>query len=672
MRNSFRAFPVSDKQPNKTEVFEVQNITLVEDDSEQESGNVIDFGGDEGYHYAYQLTFRKDCIPIVVVNMKEYEMLTVRFGRREATRAVAFDWLAHMITAAHRIQTPILVFTHRDKYSSAAKFQNLVQGFNKSINELSEELLTDIPDVQSKIGNGELFDWNAIFIVGFDCAEKELIKLKNHLLNCIRRSTCSIPQLWKRIIDNISQKTLPHDERSSFQKRCELSISNPEPQLSAVLGFMQRAGQILWYPKTGEWKDTGDDWIRRESMDDETDHYDQQDFDAELLPWVNVYPDVDHAYDDEVHGDEYEDGGDDNKNDKNRDVNDDLLDDAIFHNIDVVKNLIGSLYNHTMTNSMLLQKSSADTETVDCINNSYLCNGILHDKDLRKCIAGKLEKQFSTFVALLIRFKLLHGPTVVNGRDSCYLLPYFMPEHNFKPPMDEVLLQASLNFVGLKVPNYAFHQMSVVFLKFITFKRSYQVFPYGNGVSAKLNVPNDSLQTLFDAHLIHDTESQNVCIKVVGAATIIHRLWQTFCKLILVISQEVKSAWAATRIVYDIPCPHCLIIDRPNPALLDPREIIDMSIFSNEKRAQSDQRLFQRCVETPAIPNALTSKCRSIIIIMHIFVNLENLMLYFLSMEGEHLEVDLAKLSMVIVNHILFYLEPSAIQIKPLQPLQPT
>ena len=247
MRNSFRAFPVSDKQPNKTEVFEVQNITLVEDDSEQESVNVIDFGGDEVYHYAYQLTFRKDCIPLVVVNMVEYESLSIRFGRREATRTVAFDWLSHMLTAAHEIQTPVFVFTHRDKYSDTSKCNNLVQGFLKSMSELVEELLIDITDLKSKVCSSELFNPNMIIMIGLDCPEEELVKLKYHLLDCMRRSKCSLPLLWLGIVDNITQNNIPQDNKAGYQSFLDLCCRYEEPQLRAILGFLQRAGQILRY-----------------------------------------------------------------------------------------------------------------------------------------------------------------------------------------------------------------------------------------------------------------------------------------------------------------------------------------------------------------------------------------------------------------------------------------
>ena len=113
MRNNFEPCTKHNCNVEKTEVFEFQELKLRGDSSEKKV-TVVDFGGDEVYHYAYQLTFNKDAIPLVVVNMEEYEYLAEKHGRREATRRVAFDWLSLLITTSHTIQRPLTAFTHSD------------------------------------------------------------------------------------------------------------------------------------------------------------------------------------------------------------------------------------------------------------------------------------------------------------------------------------------------------------------------------------------------------------------------------------------------------------------------------------------------------------------------------------------------------------------------------
>ena len=507
MKRGFKPHKSDNRPIEKTRVFDVQRLLIETGDFPPYTVNVIDFGGDEVYHYAYQLTFRKDCVPLVVVNMVEYESLSVHFGRREATRRVAFDWLSHMLTAAHEIQTPILVFTHRDEYSDTAKFHNLVQGFLTSMSELTEELSIDITDLKSKVGSSELFDPNMIIVIGFDCPENELVKLKNHLLDCIRKSKCSIPLLWTRIVDNITQKNIPQDDKDGYRSFLDLRRCYEKPRLSAILGFLQRAGQILRYEqKAGH--------LQGNSAS--------------------------------------------------------LLDDAIFHNIEAVKQVIASLYNHSMTSGIQIQEKEIGIAPVNQKHNSYLCNGILYEDILRKRIEGEHEEQdpkkrkehFKTFVALLTKFKLLYGPTVVNGQPSCYLLPYFMPEHNFQLPVSDVHLQAIMHFVGLNVPSYAFHQMTVAVIQHFSGEYE-QIFPYGNGASVKLNSSDTHV------HLIHQRDAQSVEICIQTGVPAIYKAWNVFIRLLNVISTEVKSVWPATRIIHRIPCPHCVILKRPNPANLD-------------------------------------------------------------------------------------------------------
>ena len=534
-------------QVEKTKVFDFKEIIIGDRGRDKRSINVIDFGGDEAYHYAYQLTFRRDCIPIVVVNVCEYESSRIH-GPREATRRVAFDWLSHLIKISERKLKPILVFTHQDKY------QDKTHIYERLTKEIRSTLCTLTKEICGAVGeNRTAFYTPNDFSFGFtDNSSTEKIsetceKLKAHIQECSKEFECSIPSRWLVQIDDVLNNTC------SILDFLELKSKTTDSKvLEIVLNFMKRSGKILWYI----------------------------------------------------------------------DKDNDALKNVIFHNVKSVRNLIGSLYDHTMQENVVMKRVAAGDLSMDQLHNSFLCQGIVNEPKLEQLISmTPLNKQqtenpprivsppipFKIAVALLREFKLLYGPTVINNTPDCYLMPYFMQKHEFPVHSSEIALHATMEFVGLRLPVYAFHQMTVAFLRCISSRTSYQIFPYGNGASAKLDASDEKSQDLFDAHLIHDIDSQRVCIKVLGAPTVIHDLWLTFCTILKEVSKECISAWAATRIVYDIPCPHCLIIDRPNPALLDPGKIIDRSIFSDDNRAQSEKRIYQRCVDTPAIPNALTS-----------------------------------------------------------------
>ena len=69
-------------------------------------------------------------------------------------------------------------------------------------------------------------------------------------------------------------------------------------------------------------------------------------------------------------------------------------------------------------------------------------------------------------------------------------------------------------------------------------------------------------------HLIHEAEAQKVILVMQGYVAVVHEAWEIFVSLLNVISEVVTSAWSATRIKYDIPCPHCRMLRKPNPQKL--------------------------------------------------------------------------------------------------------
>lgn len=214
--------------------------------------------------------------------------------------------------------------------------------------------------------------------------------------------------------------------------------------------------------------------------------------------------------------------------------------------------------------------NTASSETRD----SYLCNGIISKCDLEQLFA-KLPKisQFKIFVDLLLKFRLLFGPTKINERKNCYLLPYFMPKHTFTPHNAEIPLKATLNFHGLRVPDYAFQQLTVSFIEHVS-KESYHIFPHGNGVSAKLELHSGSTKEQVDLHLIHEIEAQKILVSVEGCSSVVHQAWQVFISLLQKLAEEMEDTWPASIIRYEIPCPHCLILDKQNPALVNSDPIL--------------------------------------------------------------------------------------------------
>ena len=563
MSNNFKPCTKDNCIVEKTEVFEFQELTLRGDSSERKV-TVVDFGGDEVYHYAYHLTFNKDSIPLVVVNMEEYEYLAEKHGRREATRKVAFDWLSHLITTSQTIQPPLTAFTHSDCFIDKEKFKSLSKEFRLSIRELLQELKTNTPKWSAEQSGAEnyksFFGESDTFNFGFNSSQSEtnyneaFLKLEQRLLERVEKSECVVPTAWKSIT-NISKNM--HLGFLSFKN---LMLSYPEPRLKTALNFLRRAGKILMYGETDQ---------RSTST-------------VPLNPYgLSSYYQFALSQSPPV------------------------LQDIIFHNIQVVKQLIGSLYNHKMDSSVVIQESRPGTSD-GCPDNIYFRSGVLHRSDLQKLINCQPEEEFEVFVALLLKFKLLYGPTVINNKSSCYLIPYFMQHHEFQLPTAEISLRAVLSFIGLKVPNYAFHQITVAFLQYME-ARCEQIYPYSNGASATVK------QTDIQVHLTHEVDSQKVILATQGDAVVIKKTWEIFVGLLRCISKEVQTAWPATKILYEIPCPHCLILHKPNPVTLHPQLLLQESPPYPWRLLQSQTtaaRMKTDCGNDTDIPPALIGPCK--------------------------------------------------------------
>ena len=101
---------VSSLTDEATKVFNVEDLDLG-----KTNVKFIDYGGHEVYHLVYQLAQKDRCIPLLVVNLKEFHDLSITNGPREATRRVLFDWLSHLYLACPDLGSPLLVLTHLDQ-----------------------------------------------------------------------------------------------------------------------------------------------------------------------------------------------------------------------------------------------------------------------------------------------------------------------------------------------------------------------------------------------------------------------------------------------------------------------------------------------------------------------------------------------------------------------------
>ena len=260
------------------------------------------------------------------------------------------------------------------------------------------------------------------------------------------------------------------------------------------------------------------------------------------------------------------------------------LSEIIFHNIPAITKLINALYSHSMTSTIMIgaekvtKTDAAQREKAKAAQgrkaDSYLCNGILDTAMMKNIIpSDEGSVLFPIAIKLLQKFRLVYGPSTINRVEN-YLIPYFIPAHEFVDNSAEIRLQCTMTFCGLRVPRYAFHQLTVVFLQKLSGK-AYQIFPYGNGASARLHSSgtNDTDYGEMDVHLIHEIDDQRVSVKVEGDASCITLMWDTFQQLMKALKHEARKAWRATITEFCMTCPHCLMLERASPSHINAQAV---------------------------------------------------------------------------------------------------
>ena len=124
-------------------------------------------------------------------------------------------------------------------------------------------------------------------------------------------------------------------------------------------------------------------------------------------------------------------------------------------------------------------------------------------------------------------------------------------------------------------------------------------------------------ETDLQIHLIHELESQRVILVSQGNAVMIQTAWEIFGELLRYIKDELQIAWPATAIWYEIPCPHCLILRKPNPATLEPQLFLQKPlqyfrrIFQSQThKTRERSKMTTVCGKDTDIPPALRGPCK--------------------------------------------------------------
>jgi len=484
-----------------TEVFKVEELKI-----NNTVLRLIDMGGQQVYHMAYQLALKQNCIPIVVVNMKHYDQLAQEKGDREAVRRLAFDWLAHLYVANPGIGQPKLVFTHKDKFDEE-NFTKLTSNFTSTADLLKDEIIREEKQLDQSIAkiehfhqHKELFLREDIYSVGKKDNYQVYENMKSTIFDSAQNFVKVLPKLWEDVNEKIfglQTAFSTFDEILHAVQQVGRSIT-PD-QLTTILTYMHDCGKVLWYKDIKELN-----LIIFHKIEEVTKllralfHHDKDFWQIRQTSFKPL-----------------------------------LLTNGVFLEEEQFEKLIGDLLSAGIMGSQLLE---------------YL---------IKSETAFFDEKAFLVASTLLQKFSIIYGPVDLESR-SYFIVPFYSPgylEKNLTTDQD-IILHAEIMFKGLSIPQYVYQQMSVVVLQMFPDKTSFSLVRK-NGVK----VFHDDISM----RLVHDGFSRKADVIVSGATEKITDCWKHMVSITRQISKKIQSSWPASRMVHKSSCTHCILKGESSP-----------------------------------------------------------------------------------------------------------
>jgi len=195
-----------------TRAFEVTELQF------QKPLPILEFGGGKTYQFAHRLMQKENCLPVVVVSMKEFEdRYTVQgISAKKVVQALIFNWINHFYFPYSGLNSPKLVLTHKDAFSDdPQKFFELksilLQACNSVIKDIKkfEEGKYEPNEISDKKDLFDFFGERDVFEIGAHHTDIEIIiRLRDDLYQNSNRYKRSVAETY----DTIKKVLLSADE----------------------------------------------------------------------------------------------------------------------------------------------------------------------------------------------------------------------------------------------------------------------------------------------------------------------------------------------------------------------------------------------------------------------------------------------------------------------------
>lgn len=209
-----------------------------------------DYGGQTVYQYSYQLALRSKFVPLLVIDIAEFDRLVKLSGEEAACQVVCFDWISQLFISCPQAGRPLVVLTHCDKLQAdvcESRWRQLVQVTEALRICLIQEERAMAPEFSSFISKSIFWDVSQPLLhtpfFFSNCSGNEVILgLKAYLVSTGLPTLAEIPESWYILMllcDNRRNKPYLTLE--------ELDKIFPNDEERFILQYLCEIGRVIWY-----------------------------------------------------------------------------------------------------------------------------------------------------------------------------------------------------------------------------------------------------------------------------------------------------------------------------------------------------------------------------------------------------------------------------------------
>ena len=500
------------KLDEATKVFQVSEAKI----DETSKILFVDHGGQAVYHFAYQLTSRTKCVPLLVVDIEDFDRIATQHGVKAACEELCMEWLSHLYISCPQLGPPVVVLTHRDKVTDECfkqRKQQLVEGTEKLRRHIIDAEMTAAPSgpvfsmTSFADSSKPLIVESNILDFSKESSQADIETLKQ-LLTAVGSSLKTvIPGSWYSLLLDMMEKG-----DQNFILLSEIDSKYPDDPNHVTLQYLHDIRRTMWFREI-------------EKLSKFVFHR------AEVLT---------------------------------------SLIETLYSHIQE------DAWGKRLEEFIPFQNDGRTIEKgkyQDMVKN-FRSSGVMEAALLLDLLEKESSLRAEIAIELLKAFHLIHecGEPTTPACKQRYIIPYFATRIIAAPEVHANLipLKVDLNLHGLPLPSYVFTLITAAYLD----KNSNPYCLSQVGTNGTTIVHSNGVVS----YLIHDVTKRRVTLLSLTPVKEIGEAWTRQMSSLKQLVSELKAVWKAVRYESVFFCSHCLLQDNVNPdTTVDPEWFQDLA-----------------------------------------------------------------------------------------------